>query len=72
MTPDEFQEAKQPQNVERLLEAVEDRLSTNAEKTAYSYLIDYVEEPDWFASVEGQRLLLLCFEVLQPLVAKAS
>lgn len=62
---DEFVEVSKVENVNKLLEKVETKLVTSYQISAYNYLIEYVENPEWFTSHEGQRLLGLCLEILR-------
>ena len=67
MTQDELNLARTPEAVEALLTRVEPLLQTDSQKTAYNFLVDYLDCPDWFARTEGGRLLLLSLEVLHDL-----
>ncbi len=64
MTQAEFERAKKPASVRRLLSRVENSLEKDYQATAYNFLIDYTENPEWFSSSEGGRLLILSLEVL--------
>lgn len=50
-----------------LLDRVESLTRKDYQKTAYSYLIDYSENPEWVFSHEGERLVGLCIEILKSL-----
>jgi hypothetical protein len=64
MTQSEFDKASTSEAVEELLARVESLLQFDYQRTAYNFLVDYLEFPDWFSSHEGGRLLLLSLEVL--------
>lgn len=53
MTQDELNLARTPEAVEALLTRVEPLLQTDSQKTAYNFLVDYLDCPDWFARTEG-------------------
>jgi hypothetical protein len=66
MDQKEFEIAKEKKSINNLLNSLihlESELNA-PEATAYNFLIDYLEHPEWFSSTEGQRLLLLSLEVL--------
>lgn len=65
MTNTQVERAKKRANVSKLLDRVEPRLSTAYQATAYNFLVDYLEHPEWFGSHEGGRLLVLSLEVLR-------
>lgn len=67
MTSKEYEKAKRVDAVSALLTRVEPLLLTDYQKTAYNFLVDYLENPEWFESTEGGRLLLLSLEVLHSL-----
>lgn len=67
MTKQELEKARVPAEVEKLLDAVEPLLATDYQKSAYDFLIEYLEYPDWFQSREGGCLIILSLEVLHSL-----
>ena len=64
MTQSELDQARAPEAIEALLTRVEHLLQADYQRTAYNFLVDYLERPEWFSSQEGGRLLLLSLEVL--------
>lgn len=64
MLAKEYEKAQEPAEVEKLLDRVENHLETDYQKTAYNFMIDYLERPEAFSSHEGGRLVLLSLEVL--------
>jgi hypothetical protein len=53
------------EQVEHALQKADGLPLNTSQATAFNYLIDYQENPEWFASHEGQRLVGLCIEVLK-------
>jgi len=53
--------------LEKLLDQVEPLLVKDYQKTAYNFLVDYLENPEWFNSHEGRRLVWLSKEILEDL-----
>jgi hypothetical protein len=71
MNAKEFELAKESSAIEALLDSVANVKFNASQSTAYNFLIDYLENPEWFSSHEGGRLLLLSLEVLKDIHEKS-
>lgn len=67
MNKEEFEKAKQPEEIEKLLENLENDLifqENDYQTTAYNFLVSYLENPSHYTNYESGLLLLLSIEVL--------
>ena len=63
-------EAKKPENIKKLLDKTNNLNGPPSSEMAWNYLVDYLEEPSWFQSHEGQRLLMLSIMILEELAER--